>query len=379
MVQDGYPDALPFGRARGRGAALNPGNRFDGLRLHVLGETLDEVAVHQPPSDQAGRREGRQVPSRFFADHTRRLLNRVDSPDLPFHWTLNPYRGCEHGCAYCYARPTHEMLGLSCGLDFESKILVKHDAPGLLRRELASPRWKAEPIAMSGVTDCYQPIEARLRITRGCLEVLAACRQPVGIVTKNRLVVRDTDLLRELAVHDAASVTVSLTTLDPGLSASMEPRASCPADRLRAIEDLARARIPVAAMIAPVIPGLNDHEIPALLEAAAAAGARSATWMMLRLPHQVKDVFLDWLRRHAPLRAGRVEQRIRDVRGGELSDSRFGRRMRGEGAIADHIASTMDVFRRRHGLDRALPVASSAAFRRPEVDDAQLTLFADAG
>jgi DNA repair photolyase len=317
---------------------------------------------------------GVQVPTRSIADRTRSIVNRVDSPDLPFSWTMNPYRGCEHGCVYCYARPTHENLGLSCGLDFETTIIVKHDAPALLRRALAAPRWAGEPIAMSGVTDPYQPLERTLGITRGCLEVMAEARQPVGIVTKNRLVVRDADLLRELARHDATRVIVSLTTLDADLSRSMEPRASAPDARLRAIRELREAGVSVGVLVAPVIPGLNDHEVPALIRAAAEAGADGVGWVLLRLPHQVRALFLDWLRRERPERAARVERAVRETRNGALSDARFGARMRGEGPYAEQIARMVAVCARRSGLHTDRSPLSSAAFRRPRLDG-QLDLF----
>jgi DNA repair photolyase len=363
-----HRDALLQGRVRGRGAGLNPGNRFDdrgggGVRLHVLGEHLDEQAAEHPG--------GTQVATVMLDDDTRSIINRVDSPDFAFHWTLNPYRGCEHGCIYCYARPTHETLGFSCGLDFETRIMVKRDAPALLRRALGDERWRAEPIALSGVTDPYQPVERERRVTRGCLEVMAACRQPVGVITKSRLVTRDVDLLAELAARHAAVAGISLTTLDAGLAARLEPRASAPRDRLRAIRALAEAGVPVTAMIAPVIPGLTDHEIPALLEAAADAGATSAGWILLRLPHQVRGLFLDWLHRHAPERAERVVRAIGDTRDGRLNETGFGVRLRGRGPRAEHIDRTFRVFRKRHGLDGGSPPLSSAAFERP----GQLDLF----
>jgi len=362
-----YADVLPDGAVRGRGAGLNPGNRFDGLRLHVLGEQL-EAAVEAHP-------KGVQLPTRIYADRTRSVINRVDSPDLNFNWTLNPYRGCEHGCIYCYARPTHELLGFSCGVDFETKIVAKHDAAGILERELAAPSWTGEPIVMSGVTDCYQPIEAKLGITRRCLEVMAECGQPVGVVTKSHLVVRDIESLKQLAKVNAVSVGISLTTLDAHLSAMMEPRASCPADRLRTISELSEAGIPVMAILAPIIPGLNDREIPRLLEAAANAGARSAMWMMVRLPYQVSNLFIEWLVRHFPNRAHKIESQIRDMRGGKLYDSSFEHRMRGSGAIARQIRDTFRVFSARHGLDRSSPPLSSDAFRKPNLNG-QLNLFA---
>ncbi len=363
-----YDGALSIGKARGRGSGVNPGGRFEPVRLHVLGETLDEVLRDHP--------EGVQNPTRVYRDNAKSLINRVDSPDLPFHWTLNPYRGCEHGCVYCYARPTHETFGLSCGLDFETRIFAKLDAPELLRHELGKPSWRGEPIMLAGITDVYQPVERRLLITRRCLEVMAECRQPVSIVTKGALIVRDIDLLASLARHRAVQVFVSVTTLDHDLSRSMEPRAASPRARLDAVRDLSQAGVPVGVMVAPIIPGLNDAEIPAVLEAARDAGARTAAYTMLRLPYQVKTVFLDWLRREYPLRAGRVEAEIRRMRDGELNDSRFGKRFKGEGERAEQIGRLFRVFKSRLGLDRGRMPISSDAFRKPR-RPGELMLFGD--
>jgi len=366
-----YPDALDQGPSiRGRGAGLNPGNRFESVRLHVLGEHLDHMAVES--DGPAGT-----VTTKVYRDHTKKIINRVDSPDIGFNWSINPYRGCEHGCVYCYARPFHELLGFSSGLDFETKIVAKFDAAQMLRKELARPSWKGETIAMSGVTDCYQPIESKLRITRRCLEVLAECRQPVAIVTKNRLVLRDIDLLRDLARHNAVRVAMSVTSLDPHLAAKMEPRASSPADRLHTVRELSRAGVPVSVMMAPIIPGLNDREIPQLLEAASGAGALSAHYVMLRLPYQVKSMFLDWLGRHFPDRAKHVESLLRSTRGGKLYEAAFGRRMKGHGVFAQQIAQLFKVSARRYGLDgqrsRLEPMAA-AGFRRPTIGG-QMVLF----
>ncbi len=374
-----HRDALPTGSVRGRGAGLNPGNRFDdrgggGVRLHVLGEHLDAEHVAHP--------DGVQVTTVTIADDSRSILNRVDSPDLPFNWTLNPYRGCEHGCVYCYARPTHENLGFSCGLDFETRIMVKPEAPRLLRKRLAARDWKGEPIAMSGVTDPYQPQERRLGITRACLEIMADCGQPVGIITKNHLVTRDVDVLARLAVADAASAAISITTLDADLARTMEPRASAPRDRLRAIRTLAAAGVPVSVMVAPVIPGLTDHEVPAILEAAAEAGATGAGWVLLRLPYQVETLFVDWLARHYPGRAERVIAAVRETRGGRMYESGFGLRQRGRGPRAEHIARTFEVFVRRHGLDTRRRTPARDSFRRPAPDarpDAQMQLWETPG
>src|SRR5271169_3749186 len=249
----------------GRGAASNPANRFE--KLHLEADPDTEAEAQSSPATQ------------FLKDKTVSILSHNDSPD----------RGCEHGCIYCYARPTHEFLGLSAGLDFERKILVKEDAPALLRKALASPKWQPRVIAMSGVTDCYQPVERRLKLTRGCLEVLAECRQPVGIITKNFLVTRDSDLLQELARHQAVSVTISVTTLEADLARVMEPRTSMPKQRLAAIAALARAGVPVGVNVAPIIPGLTDHEILRIVQAATDAGAKFAGHTVVRLPYAVKD------------------------------------------------------------------------------------------
>ena len=283
---------------------------------------------------------------------------------MGFSVSLNPYRGCEHGCAYCYARPTHEYLGLSAGLDFERELFVKRDAAALLRRALAAPSWVPEPIALSGVTDPYQPLERRERVTRACLEVLAEHRQPVSLISKNHLVTRDLDLLSELAHHRAVAVTISITTLDDDLRASMEPRTSSPARRLAAIRALADAGVPVGVNVAPVIPGLTDAEIPTILAAAADAGAAFAGTVMLRLPHAVEEVFRSWLATLDPARARRVLARVREVRGGRLNDADFGRRMRGTGTYAEQIRSLYELALRRHGLERR-PALSSDAFRVP--------------
>ncbi|MGH7241817.1 MAG: PA0069 family radical SAM protein [Phycisphaerales bacterium] len=359
-------DALPIGRARGRGAGLNPGNRFEDVRLHVLGEHLDEVRAESPG--------GKQVQTRVLPDRTKTFINPVDSPDLSMKWTVNPYRGCEHGCIYCYARPGHEYLGMSSGLDFETIILAKHDAPALLRRELAKRSWRGEAITMSGVTDCYQPVERELEITRKCLEVMAECRQAVGIITKSKLVLRDLDLLKRLHEHRAVGVAMSITSLDNELASKMEPRAASPRDRLQAVRELASAGIPVTVMTAPIIPGINDREIPALLEAAAEAGATGAGWVMLRLPFQIKDLFLEWLRRQFPDRAAKVESFIREMHGGELYDPRHFVRQRGEGPMAKQIAATFKLFARKYGLDKSRQALNDEAFLRPMLGG-QTSLF----
>ncbi len=334
----------------GRGAAGNPKNRFE------------KIEVEPDPAEQ-GAEEPRPE-TVYFRDFSRSIVARNDSPDIGFDASINPYRGCSHGCSYCYARPTHEYLGLSAGLDFESRILVKEDAPELLRKQLSSPRWKPQVLSMSGVTDPYQPVEKKLRLTRRCLEVLAELRNPVAIVTKNHLVTRDIDLLSELAQHNAAAVAVSLTTLDDDLRRVMEPRTARPTRRLAAIEKLAEAGVPVGVMTAPLIPGLNDHELPDLISTAAEAGAGFAAYTPVRLPRAVRPLFEDWLARHYPERKDKVLNRIRSMRGGKLNDSRFGSRMRGEGFFAEHITQLFSLSCRRAGIEgERFPRLSTAAFR----------------
>jgi DNA repair photolyase len=337
---------------RGRGTGLNPTGRFERL------------AVEPDPEADAGDTP-RPVATEFLRDSSRSVIARNDSPDIPYTFSLNPYRGCEHGCVYCYARPYHEYLGFSAGLDFETKILVKEDAPDLLRRELAARSWRAEPIAFSGVTDPYQPAERTLRLTRRCLEVLADCRQPVSVITKSGLVARDADLLAELARESAAYVTLTITTLDEALRRSLEPRAASAGVRLDAVSALAGRGVPVGVMVSPVIPGLTDHEIPRILERAAGAGATFAAFTMVRFPHGVGTLFEAWLDAHAPGSREKVLGRIRDVRGGRLDEPRFGARMRGRGPLARLAASLFHVSRERAGLAGGAPPLSGAAFRRP--------------
>ncbi len=343
---------------RGRGAAGNPPNRFEPI-------SLERDAEWNPEDDPAPQ-------TQFLRDLSQSIISYNDSPDIPFNASLNAYRGCEHGCSYCYARNTHEYLGFSAGLDFETKIMVKENAPDLLRRELSSPKWKPQILAMSGVTDCYQPIERRLQLTRRCLAVLAEFRNPVEIITKNYLVTRDLDLLRELAAHRAVGVNLSINSLDSELARQLEPRAASPKMRLAAIEALAKAGVPVGVLVAPVIPALNDHEIPLVLAAAKTAGAEWAGTEILRLPLTVAPIFEEWLQRNVPGKKEKVLNRIRAIRGGKLNDSRFGSRMRGEGIFADQISQMFHVARRKVGIPEDGPELSTAAFRRPE--GAQLRL-----
>ena len=316
-----------------------------------------------------------KIQTKFFHDHSSSVITRNSSPDLSFDGSLNPYRGCEHGCAYCYARPTHEYLGFSSGLDFESRIMVKPEAPKLLRAELMKPSYQPIKLSLSGVTDCYQPVEKKLQITRGCLEVLAEFRHPVVIITKNHLVTRDIDQLSELARHHAVGVYLSITSLDPKLAHILEPRASSPQQRLAAMRQLHDAGIPVGLSLAPVIPALNDHEIPAILDAAYAAGASFASYTVVRLPFSVKHVFASWLEEHFPDRKEKVLSRIRETQGPTLSHGDFGKRLKGVGIWAEQIEQIFRVSLQRCGLAaRRRPHISTAAFCRPSVATPQMEL-----
>jgi len=348
---------------RGRGASWSPANRFE--KLHVDVNDFDVVDLDPDESDRP-RRE-----TQFFRDGTKTIITHNNSPDVGFETSLNPYRGCEHGCIYCYARPTHEYLGFSAGLDFESKIMVKANAAELLRAELESPRWQPQTLVLSGVTDPYQPVERKFRITRGCLEVLAKFRNPVAIITKNRLVTRDADLLRELADCNAVAVNISVTSLDPKLQRVLEPRTSSPQARLDAISQLRATGIPVGVMVAPVIPGLTDHEVPKILESCAKAGAQFAGYTIVRLPWAIAPLFEHWLEEHFPDRKEKVLGRIRHLRGDRLNNSQWHTRMTGEGIFAKQIASLFEVGCRRARIGER-PKLSTGGFRRMRE---QLTLL----
>src|SRR5262245_21917864 len=354
----------PASSLRGRGASDNPPNRFERL-VYV------RDADARDPAGLGGEEAAPQTI--LLKDVSRSLITYNDSPDVGFNASINPYRGCDHGCIYCYARPYHEYLGFSSGLDFETKILVKEDAPELLRTDLSSPRWKPQLLGISGVTDCYQPIERKLGITRRCLEVLAEFRNPVAIVTKNHLVTRDIDVLKRLAEFDAAAVFVSITTLDADLARVMEPRTSIPNNRLAAIEALSAAGIPAGVLVAPVIPGLTDHEMMSIVTSAANAGARFAGYVVVRLPYAVKELFDTWLEEHFPDRKKKVLNRIRDLRGGKLNETEFSKRMRGEGAYAEQIRSMFTLACRKAGIEGRHPKLSADSFRVP--NKPQLSLF----
>ena len=350
----------PAARLPARGASINPTGRFEKRIILPDPEFSDPEAPH-PKTE-------------FFHDTASTLITFNDSPDIPFEASINIYRGCEHGCSYCYARPFHEYLGYSAGLDFETKILVKTDAPSLLRNELSSKGWKPRVVVMSGVTDCYQPAERYFKLTKACLEIFAEFNNPVSIITKSALVTRDIPILQRLAACDAAQVFVSVTTLDRDLARAMEPRAPTPEHRLRAIEELNRAGIPVGVMAAPMIPGLTDHEMPAILKAAADAGARSAGYVVLRLPHGVKEIFSDWMDRHRPSIKDRVLSRLRQLRGGKLYDPAWGKRGTGTGIFADQLRQLFEVNTRRLGLNQNRMKLSTSHFSRPGEEE-QLSLL----
>ena len=349
---------------RGRGSAGNPKNRFESIERVPEPLTEDEASSPQ---------------TQFLIDSSKSIIAYNDSPDVGFDASVNAYRGCEHGCVYCYARPTHEYLGFSSGLDFETKILVKEDAPELLRKELSSAQWKPQVLALSGVTDCYQPVEKKRQLTRRCLEVLLEFRNPVVIVTKNYLVTRDVEILSELARYQCVGVTISLTTLDAKLASLMEPRASSPARRLAAIKALAEADIPVGYLQAPMIPGLTDAEAPAIAQAAAQAGATFAGYVALRLPFAVKALFEQWLEQNFPERKQKVLNRIRAIRGGKLNDPNFKSRMRGEGVFAQQMAELFQLSCKKAGIGKRWPELTTKHFRRPGAIQLSLLEAASAG
>ena len=337
---------------KGRGAGFNPPNRFE--RLHV------------EPFEEEEWQDSRSVKTEFLIDTSRSILAKNDSPDLDFTYSINPYRGCEHGCVYCYARPSHEYLGFSAGVDFESKILVKPEAPALLEQAFQKKSWEPQTVAFSGNTDPYQPVERGLQLTRQCLEIFLKYRNPVQIVTKNFLITRDIDILQQLASLNLVQVLISITSLDPELVRVMEPRTSVPTKRLEAVQVLADARVPVGVNAAPIIPGLNDEELPSILQEVAARGGVSAAYTLVRLPGVVKDLFLDWLHRELPGRESKIINRLHEVRGGKLSDSRFGTRMLGEGKVAETIEDLFRVTCRKYHLNkRAITLSTEHFVRTP--------------
>lgn len=360
--RDDPPARLPRPHFIGRGSHMRPANRFEAVSRDSEHSQLEEA--EQATSER--------LPTEYFIDDSKSILSENNSPDIPFRYSLNPYRGCAHGCAYCYARPTHEYLGLDAGIDFETKIMVKEKAPELLRERLKKKNWEAEPIMFSGVTDCYQPVEREFELTRQCLKVAAQFNQPIGIITKNALVTRDIDILQAMAGKNQARVAFSITTLDQSLTRQLEPRTSAPEARLRAIRELTDAGIDVTVMTAPIIPGLNEEEIPAILQAAKEHGAKYAGYILLRLPLTVEPVFFEWLERCVPNQMEKVKSRILATREGKTNQSQFGTRMRGTGVFADHLSDLFQVFCRKFHLQRQAPQLDRSQFSVP---DGQMRLW----
>ena len=349
---------------RGRGAVTNPAGRFERSETVPFDDTWGTIEESAPA-----------FPTVIQPEDTRRILSSNTSPDVPFNRSINPYKGCEHGCIYCFARPTHAYLGLSPGLDFETRIFSKPRAAELLRRELGKPSYRPEVLALGANTDPYQPAESRLGITRSILEVLEEQGHPVGIITKSWRVVRDLDLLRRLAARNLVHVHVSITTLEPELARRMEPRASSPSRRLAAVEALSEAGVPVGVLSSPMIPALNDHELEAILESAARAGARTAGYILLRLPREIAHLFTAWLEHHYPDRTKKVLDILRSTHNGQLYEADFGRRMSGDGPYAEQLQKRFSLTAKRLGLDRRVRDLSLDHFRKPLRRGAQLALF----
>jgi DNA repair photolyase len=348
---------------RGRGARSNPTHRHAAFELSLFDDGWGSLADLPP------------LKTVIYVETPKTIIARNTSPDISFDRSINPYRGCEHGCSYCYARPAHAYMGLSPGLDFESKLFIKPNAAALLRQELTAPTYEPRAIALGANTDPYQPIERQYRITRSVIEVLAEFRQPFGIVTKSTMVTRDLDLLAPLARHDLVKVAISITTLDGRLARAMEPRAAAPAKRLAAVEALAKAGVPAVVMMGPVIPGLNDHEIENILKAASGAGAREAGYTMLRLPFEVKGIFKDWLEKTYPDRFQRVMSQLREVRGGRETDANFGTRQTGTGPAAWLVGRRFQLACQRFGLNRSRLKLRTDLFSRPAQPGQQMALF----
>ncbi|MEO8665543.1 MAG: PA0069 family radical SAM protein [Ignavibacteria bacterium] len=354
-------------KIKGRGSQFNLPNRFEQIYIdHSSYKDYLEDNEEDPEKN---------VATEFFNDHTKTILAKNDSPDLGAGYSINPYRGCEHGCIYCYARPTHEYLGFSSGLDFETKIMVKRDAPILLEEAFRKKGWEPQTIFFSGNTDCYQPVERKLQITRSCLEVFLKYRNPVAIITKNALVQRDIDVLKELSELQLVRVIISITTLKKEIQRKMEPRTSTPQMRLKTLEALSSNGISTGVNVAPVIPGLTDEEIPSILKEAAAHGAKFAGKVVVRLPFAVKDLFSEWVKREFPDRANKIIHRIMDLRGGKLYDSTWGKRMTGEGEWADTIHKIFEASCNKLDLNRDKYSLRKDLFRIPENQTDQLNLF----
>ncbi|MBS1513722.1 MAG: PA0069 family radical SAM protein [Bacteroidetes bacterium] len=338
---------------KGRGTALNPDNRFENIKMEILDEYLEHT-----------KDENEKPVTQFFNDNTKSILAKNDSDDLSFNFSINPYRGCEHGCIYCYARPTHEYLGFSSGLDFETKIMVKSKASSLLEKEFQKASWEPQMVLLSGNTDCYQPAERKLKITRSLIEVFLKYKNPLAIITKNSLIERDLDLLLELSKLNLVFVTISIPTLDKEIAAKMEPRTSAPSRRLKTVEALSKAGIYVNVNIAPVVPGLTDDTIPFVLKSAADAGAKSARKIILRLPWQTKELFTNWVEKNFPARSAKILNRVKSLRDGELYKSGWSIRMTGEGEWADTISQIFYLNCRRNNLNIEKPFLRNDLFEK---------------
>lgn len=349
------------------GSNLDPPNRFESVHHESDLEHLEW--------DEEHRRKLTNRKIEYIDDASKTIVTENKSPDIPFRYSINPYRGCVHACSYCYARPGHEFLGMNAGLDFETKIVVKKDAAQLFQQFLSKRSWKPEPITFSGVTDCYQPAERQFQLTRKCLEVAWEFRQPVSIITKNALVLRDLEVLTKLASENLVHVYLSITSLDAKLAREMEPRTSTPTARLRAVQELSGAGVPVGIMVAPIIPGLNDSEMPQIMEEARNAGAKRAGYVLLRLPLTVEPIFIEWLQRVRPLHVERVLGRVQNTRDGKLNQSQWGERMRGSGPIADQIRKLFLLFQKKFDLARDLPPYNTRSFRVPTSGPDQMELF----
>jgi DNA repair photolyase len=336
-----------------RGTSLQVQNRFETRNLETFDDGWETLGEELPV-----------IQTQFFADQTKSVLFKNDSPDVGMAYSLNPYRGCEHGCAYCRARPYHEYLGFNAGIDFESKIVVKHDAPALLRKEFSSQRWVPQTIMMSGNTDCYQPCEKKYKLTRQLLEVFLEFRNPVSILTKNALILRDLDILKELAKLNLVSTLLSITSIDPELRRKLEPRTSTAEKKFKAMGELSKANIPVGVMVGPIIPGLNDNEVPAILKRASEEGATRVAHTILRLPYAVAPIFIDWLEKNYPEKAQRVIARVRMIRNGKLNDSNWGTRMTGLGGYADYMHQLVDALSKKYHMDQPREPLATHHFRR---------------
>lgn len=352
-------------KLRGRGTDINPPNRFEKLHIEETEDLYDE-RDYEPGIE-------RKIDTVFYKDQSKSVIAKNESPDIPFEYSFNPYRGCEHGCVYCYARPSHEYLGFSSGIDFESKIMVKENGADLLRKTFEKKSYEPKFIMFSGDTDCYQPIERKLEITRAALKVCLEYRNPVSILTKNSLILRDLDILSEMAKLDLVTTSLSITTLNKELVSKMEPRTATPSRKLQAIEKLSEAGIPVGVNVAPVIPGLNDDEIPEILKQSAKSGAIFASYILLRLPYSIKELFIDWLEREFPDRKQKVLNKIREMRGGKLNDSDFGKRFKGQGEQAEAIRNLFYISCKKYNLGERRIKLNTSLFKRHS--DNQIEMF----